>query len=97
VIQNQIEALGRGVGVLATIFNPQMVVLSGFLASLFQFDSDRLLEVIRLSTLQSAHDSLLVRTGELGTRAVLVGAAELAFSNLLDNPAAAPLIAANNK
>lgn len=96
VIQSQIDALGRGIGVLATIFNPQMVVLSGFLSSLFQFDSDRLLDVVRKSTLQSAHDSLLVRTGDLGTKAVLVGAAELAFNNLLENPAAAPLIAAHN-
>jgi predicted NBD/HSP70 family sugar kinase len=95
VINAQIDALGRGMGVLATIFNPQMVVLSGFLASLFNFDRDRTLRAVRQSTLQSANENLIIRTGELGTRAVLIGAAELAFGELLDHPANAELFQAN--
>lgn len=95
VINGQIDALGRGVGVLATIFNPQMVLLSGFLASLFTFDSDRLLAAVKKSTLQSANENLIIRAGELGTRAVLIGAAELAFTELLEHPANAPLFLAS--
>jgi predicted NBD/HSP70 family sugar kinase len=86
LINAQIDHLGRGIGVLATIFNPQIVVLEGFLDSIFKFDKERLLEAVRASSLNSAHDGLIVSSGELGTRAVLIGAAGLAFAPLIQNP-----------
>lgn len=86
LINNQIDHLGRGIGVLATIFNPQIVILEGFLDSIFKFNKDRLLNAVRSSSLNSAHDGLVVSSGELGTRAVLIGAAGLAFAPLIENP-----------
>ncbi|MEN9715446.1 MAG: N-acetylglucosamine repressor, partial [Actinomycetota bacterium] len=82
---------GRAVGVLATIFNPQTVILGGFLNSIFNFDQDRLLASMRHSSIKSAHDGLIVKTSELGTSAVLLGAAELAFQPVLDSPAGTEL------
>jgi predicted NBD/HSP70 family sugar kinase len=92
VLNQQVDDLGRAVGVLATIFNPQAVVLGGFLNSLFKFNQDRLLASMRHSSIKSAHDGLIVKGSELGTSAVLMGAAELAFQGLLDSPAGTELI-----
>lgn len=91
VINHQIDELGRAVGVLATIFNPQTVILGGFLNSIFNFDQDRLLNSMRASSIKSAHDGLIVKSSELGTSAVLLGAAELAFQAVLDSPAGTEL------
>jgi len=92
VLNQQIDDLGKGVGVLATIFNPQAVVLGGFLNSLFKYNQDRLLASMRHSSIKSAHDGLIVKSSELGTAAVLLGAAELAFQDVLDSPAGADLL-----
>jgi predicted NBD/HSP70 family sugar kinase len=86
LINSQLDNLGRGIGVLATIFNPQIVVLEGFLDSIFKFNKERLLASVHSSSLNSAHDGLVVSSGELGTRAVLIGAAGLAFAPLIANP-----------
>lgn len=86
LINAQLDHLGRGIGVLATIFNPQIVVLEGFLDSIFKFNKERLLQAVRSSSLNSAHDGLVVSSGELGSSAVLIGAAGLAFAPLIQNP-----------
>jgi predicted NBD/HSP70 family sugar kinase len=91
LINQQIEDLGRGIGVLATIFNPQVVILEGFLDSIFKFDKERLLESVRSSSLSSAHDGLVVSSGELGTSAVMIGAAGLAFAPLIQDPSGTKL------
>jgi predicted NBD/HSP70 family sugar kinase len=92
VLNQQIDDLGKGVGVLATIFNPQAVVLGGFLNSLFKFNQNRLLTSMRNASIKSAHDGLIVKSNELGTAAVLLGAAELAFQDVLDSPAGTDLL-----
>ena len=92
MLNQQIDDLGKGVGVLATIFNPQAVVLGGFLNSLFKFNQNRLLASMRHASIKSAHDGLIVKSSELGTSAVLLGAAELAFQDVLDSPAGTELL-----
>lgn len=91
VLLRQIADLGRGIGVLATIFNPQSVVLGGFLGSLFRFNGEYMIEATRASSLKSAQDGLIIKATQLGTSAVIVGAAELPFTGILTNPAAAKL------
>lgn len=92
VLQQQISDLGRGVGALATVFNPQMVILGGFLQSLFKLDSAALLASVRASSIASSHEGLIVRSSQLGSAAVLIGAAELAWASLLESPAGTELI-----
>ena len=93
VINQQLDDLGRGIGVLATIFNPEFVILEGFLDSIFKFDRERLIAAVRASSLNSAHDGLVIRSGELGSNAVLIGAAALAFAPLIQNPSGTELFA----
>ena len=92
MLHRQTEDLGRAVGVLATIFNPQTVLLGGFLTSLFRRDAPRLLAAMRASSIAPASEGLVVRGGELGTGAVLIGAAELALAPLLESPAGTTLV-----
>ncbi len=91
VLHRQIDDLGRALGVLATIFNPQVIVLAGFLDSLLRFDTERLLTMLRASSLNSAQESVVVRSAELGSKSLMVGAAELAFGKLLDHPSSVDL------
>ena len=91
LLNTQIDHLGRAIGSIATIFNPQTVILSGFLKSLFNFNQDRLLTAVRNSSMASVNEGLLIKVGELGSSAAIIGAAELAFQNVLDNPADAEL------
>ncbi len=91
LLHRQTDDLGRAVGVLSTIFNPQTVLLGGFLTSLFKRDAPRLLSAVRASSIAPASEGLVVRGGELGTAAVLIGAAELAIAPLLESPAGTTL------
>ena len=86
LLNQQIDLLGIAIGNLANIFNPEVVILAGFLDSLFQFDQERLIKSVRASSLRSANERMVVRSSELGTSAALIGAAELAFGPLLSEP-----------
>lgn len=87
LLRRQAEVLGRGMGALATAFNPDTMILGGFLASLRRFDSSGVLAALRASSLNASNERLLITDCALGSAAVLVGAAELAFAPVLENPA----------
>ena len=88
-----IRQAGRDLGeVLATcvnLFNPSVVVLSGFLAALHRGASahgaaDLLGDVVR-----SSRAGVQVVEAQLGADQLLVGAAELVFADLIADPARA--------
>jgi predicted NBD/HSP70 family sugar kinase len=83
---SQIDALGIGVANLVNIFNPQVVILSGFLASLFKFDHDRLLEEFRRHTLVASQEEVVVTPGKLNANLLMIGAAELPIRQIIENP-----------
>lgn len=87
LMNEQIDALGVGLGNFVNIFNPNAIVLDGFLAALFKFDEARLLQRIRESTLAASSERLVIRTGQLGSNLLMIGGAELAFTQLLSFPA----------
>ena len=92
ILRKQIDALGAGISSYVNIFNPEAVILAGFLTSLFNFDPDRLLEAVKTGSLKAAQERVVVRNGELGDETLMVGAAELAFRGLLENPSDAQLV-----
>jgi predicted NBD/HSP70 family sugar kinase len=97
LLEGQIDALAIAIGNFVNIFNPEIVVLSGYLAVLFGYDSDRLLSRFRWSTLNAPQDRLIVRTGELGPNQLMIGAAGLAFAPLVAQPASTQLFPAQTK
>jgi predicted NBD/HSP70 family sugar kinase len=86
VIQRQIDALAIGIANFLNIFNPQIVVLGGFLSGLLAFDTERLFEGVKRHSLTSANDRVLLREGALGANLLMLGAAEVVFKQLLENP-----------
>ena len=86
--QGQINSLAIGVANLVNIFNPQVVILSGFLASLFKFDHDRLLEEFRQHTLVASQEEVVVTPGKLNANLLMIGAAELPIHQVMENPSA---------
>jgi predicted NBD/HSP70 family sugar kinase len=86
LIERQSEAMALGIASFVNIFNPQVVVLAGFLAALFEFDQDRVLRIVKDHSLDASSESVLIRSGELGADLLMIGAAELPFAQLLDRP-----------
>ena len=72
------------------ILNPQLVVLGGFLAALLAVDADRLRAAVGSHSLGAAFGIVRLSAAELGANLLMIGAAELAFEGLLDDPAALP-------
>jgi len=93
-IEEQIDALAAGISNFVNIFNPEVIVLAGFLVSLFKFDSERLLSKMREGSLNAAHERVVIRAGELGSDLLMVGASELPFYNLIERPSAISLLPA---
>lgn len=86
-IDRQIDWLGDGIAALISSFAPQIIVLGGFLSSLFEARPERLRQrIAKRSFHQLAAQVELVRGG-LGSQEVLVGAGERIFEAVLTNPA----------
>jgi predicted NBD/HSP70 family sugar kinase len=79
------------------IFNPQVVVLAGFLTSLFSFDADRLINKLKEGALSAAHERVVVRAAELGSDLLMFGAAELPFGDLISRPSNSKLVTPKGK
>jgi predicted NBD/HSP70 family sugar kinase len=86
LIEKQSEAMALGIASFVNIFNPQMVVLAGFLSALFDYDNERVLRIVKENSLDAASESVVIRAGELGSDLLMIGAAELPFTKLLERP-----------
>ncbi|MFD0773143.1 ROK family protein, partial [Streptomonospora algeriensis] len=71
-------ALGRGLGVLANTFNPELVVLGGELVEAGEALLERVRRTLELGTLGSALAQMGIVRGSLGDDASLRGALLLA-------------------
>ncbi|WP_307534328.1 ROK family protein [Streptomyces sp. V3I8] len=78
--------LGIGVANLVNVLNPRTVVFGGTLREVFLASAAQIRSRINRLALKPSRESLRLRVGELGDDAVLVGAAELAFSEILVGP-----------
>ena len=92
LIEKQIDALAASLANFVNIFNPQIVVLAGFLSAVFWYDQERVLSGMRKGALPASREGVIVRTAELGTNVLIVGAAELPFAALIANPTGHKLV-----
>ena len=98
--REQIDYLAIGVANIVNIFNPQVVILSGFLSSLYKFDHDRLLDQFRTHALLATQEEVVVIPGKLNSNLLMIGAAELPIYQLLESPSSIsqmPLIKGRRK
>ena len=75
-------ALANAVNVL----NPSLVVLGGFLATVAGSDPDALASAVAEQAMPAAAEDLDLRVAALGEDRLAIGAAELAFQALLEDP-----------
>lgn len=86
-IDRQQRILAVALANAINVFNPERVVLGGFLATLLEWGSPALEELIEASTVPAAWEGVLVCPAALGEDRLLIGAAELALAPLLHDPA----------
>jgi predicted NBD/HSP70 family sugar kinase len=80
--------MGRGAANLINIFNPDMLVFGGALRSVFLAAEPVVRDELRRQVLPQAGAEAAVVVAGLGSGSVLLGAAELAFSDFLAGPMA---------
>lgn len=86
-IDRQQRILAVALANAINVFNPELVVLGGFLATLLEWSAPALESAIEASTVATAWESVSIRPAALGEDRLLIGAAELALAPLLRDPA----------
>lgn len=87
VVDRQQRYLARALRGMINAFNPQRVVLGGFLASLDAAVPGRLITLVRRHTLVAPVENVEIVPAQLGASLLMIGGAELAFDRLLADPA----------
>ncbi len=85
-VRRQLGLLGEAIAGFVSVFNPQLLLLGGFLASLDAAMPGRLEEGVDRSCFPPLSQQLSIARAQLGADLLLVGAAELALQPLLSNP-----------
>ncbi|MEO3812183.1 ROK family transcriptional regulator [Sphaerisporangium sp. B11E5] len=78
--------LGLGVANLVNIFNPEIVIFGGTLREIYLGAAAQVRSRIATDVLSASREELRLRTPLLGDDTTLVGAAELAFDQVLADP-----------
>jgi len=86
-VRRQLELLSVALGTALTLFNPRLIVLGGFLATIYQADGAVLDRAVARATLPETLEGVQITRTSLGSDILLIGAAELAFEPLLADPA----------
>lgn len=86
-VHRQLDFLGVALGGAINVLNPHLIILGGFLGSLYAMDADRLHKVVAKEALPAPRADVTISRPGLGPDILMVGAAELAFAPLLADPA----------
>lgn len=86
-IQRQLTVLSGAIGNFISIFNPELVILGGFLGSLYAAAPLVLDTAVARDSFAQISRAARIERAQLGSRIHLVGAAEIAFLPLLRDPA----------
>ena len=78
--------LAIGIGNLVSILNPEVVIMGGMFRELFPLVRDQVLTALTTGGLQPPRQDVRFVLPGLGADSTLLGAAELAFGPLLDDP-----------
>ena len=86
IVHRQLGYLSTALRNAVNVLNPEVIVLGGFLASLYDFDPELLVENVRRQSLEPSFDGVSITTATLRSDLLVIGAAELAFAALLADP-----------
>jgi predicted NBD/HSP70 family sugar kinase len=87
-VGRQVDVLATAIANAVTVLNPARVILGGFLSALAAVSGPRLDALVADRALPGIGEHVEIRRSALGSRIMLIGAAELAFGPLLADPAA---------
>lgn len=90
-VRSQLEYLSVSLRNAVNVLNPELIVLGGFLSSIFARDSQFLIDLVVAQSLRASSASMQITRAQLGHDLLTIGAAELAFSALLAHPAGVEL------
>jgi predicted NBD/HSP70 family sugar kinase len=85
-VLRQLEFLAIALRNAINILNPSAIVLGGFLRSLYAVAPNRLDELVARGPLRASSELVSVLRSELGANRLMIGAAELAFEPVLEDP-----------
>jgi predicted NBD/HSP70 family sugar kinase len=86
-VNRQLDFLGVALGGAVNLLNPQLIILGGFLGSLYALNPERLHQVVSNEALAVPWSDVLISRPKLGPDLLMVGGAEIAFAALLADPA----------
>jgi predicted NBD/HSP70 family sugar kinase len=86
-VERQLDFLAVALRNAINTLNPEMIVLGGFLSPLYAAGKDHLDALIARPGLVAPRESVTIVRSELGVNRLMIGAAELAFEGILDDPA----------
>jgi predicted NBD/HSP70 family sugar kinase len=87
-VHRQLDLLAVTLRNAVNVFNPERIILGGFLATIFSLDPDRLVAAVQSSALHGPGELVQVSRAVLGSNLLMIGAAELVFSSVLADPLA---------
>lgn len=85
-ITRQAHVLASALANAVNVLNPALVVLGGFLATIADLRAEQIVEDVRALAMSESAEVLEIRPAALGADRLLIGAAELAFADLLADP-----------
>jgi predicted NBD/HSP70 family sugar kinase len=80
--------LGRAVATVVNVLNPERVILGGSLAGVFEFAGPQVAAAVAAYSINAVRQDVQLSVPELGDDSSMMGAAELAFAELLADPLA---------
>lgn len=86
-LRRQQGILAVALGNAVNVFNPELAVLGGYLATLLAWRPGDLVDAVTAATIPAAAEGVSIVPAALGEDRLLIGAAELAFRPLLRDPA----------
>ncbi|MFB2554123.1 ROK family transcriptional regulator [Herbiconiux liangxiaofengii] len=86
-ITRQLDVLSLALADFVSVFNPERILLGGFLGALFAAHPERIVDGVRAASFSQLADELTIERAQLRSRLLMVGAAEIAFEQLLADPA----------
>jgi predicted NBD/HSP70 family sugar kinase len=89
IVDRQLAYLGVAIRNAVNAFNPEVVLLGGFLTSLFAVGEEALARDVAASALPGPAQDVRIVASQLGRENLLVGAAELVLQTVIHDPPAA--------
>ena len=90
-LARQADYLGRAIAMLINMFNPEAIVLTGFLRTIFDARRSLVMASVRRLALERLAEGCEILVDRLGQDIIFVGAAELPLGHLIDDPLGHPM------